>query len=55
MIVNRRVFIAKKGRLMEAAQFCKAEAARIWPSTVRWRVCTSNLGPFDAFAAEAEF
>jgi hypothetical protein len=54
MIVNRRVFIAKKGCLGEAIKALKTEVARVWPS-MHLRYYISNTGTFDTFAAEAEY
>ena len=54
MIVHRRTFVAKRGRLREAAEFVKRGAEQMGiQATVR--VYISQIGPFDSFVGEAEF
>jgi len=53
MLVNRRTFIAKRGCLDEVVQLLKAAGEKIdLPN--RYRLCVSNIGPFDTLALEIE-
>jgi len=51
MFVNRRTFIAKRGKMDEAIAFVKE--GMDWPHAAR--VYASDLGLFDTFAVEFEF
>jgi hypothetical protein len=54
MIVNRRMFIAKKGHYAEALAWAKKLVADVAPNA-RARFYESNIGPFDVFGWEIEY
>jgi hypothetical protein len=54
MYVNRRTYIAQKGKLEEAANFEKEFIQRMGPAHAH-RVYVSEVGPFDTLAEELEF
>jgi hypothetical protein len=54
MIVNRRTFIAKKGRMEEAIGSVKEAFDKFMPSSVSRRYYSSNIAPLDTFGVEIE-
>jgi hypothetical protein len=54
MIVNRRMFIARKGHYEEAVAFAKKALAELAPN-VRARVYHDNISPFDLFGWDVEY
>lgn len=54
MIVNRRVFVVKRGAMEDLVAMMKAEADRINLS-VTFRLYTPKIAPFDRVVAEYEF
>jgi hypothetical protein len=54
MVMNRRTFIVKRGRMQEAATLLKAEVQR---STIahRTRIYVPEFAPFDVICAEGDF
>jgi len=57
MLVNRRTFAAKKGRMDDAVAVLKeaAELINRSLSDATCRICRSDIGPFDTLAIEVEY
>ena len=54
MIVNRRTFIAKRGRTRDLVALMLAEQAHL-NLPITFRVYSSNIAPFDQVVGEWEF
>ncbi len=54
MVMNRRTFIVKRGRMQEAATVLKAEVQRS-PNAHRTRIYVPEVAPFDVICAEGDF
>ncbi len=54
MLVNRRTFIAKRGRMEEVVALVKAEIERVSHPHAR-RLYIPSIGPLDVIAHEVEF
>ena len=54
MIVNRRTFTVKWGRVEEAVALAKTGGERVSPPHAL-RLYTNNIGPFSTIAIEVEF
>jgi hypothetical protein len=54
MIVNRRTFVAKRGRLHEAVELLKQEADKLGMGDSS-RMYVPEIAPFDLLAIEMEF
>ena len=54
MLVNRRTWVVKRGRMREALELFKVEGKRI-DSHTPMRLYAPNIGSFDLLALELEF
>jgi hypothetical protein len=54
MLVDRRTWVVKRGRMEEALELFKAEGKRIGSPPV-WRLYAPNIGGFDLLALELEY
>ena len=54
MLVNRRTWVVKRGRMQEALELFKAEGKRIDSPQVR-RLYAPVIGGFDLLALESEY
>jgi hypothetical protein len=54
MLVNRRTWIVKRGRMQETLELFKAEGRRI-NSPIPTRLYAPNIGSFDLLAMESEY
>ena len=55
MIVNRRTFNVKKGRIREAVELLKTPLDFLDSKPLTMRIYISNIGTFDQVAFEQEF
>jgi hypothetical protein len=54
MLVNRRTWVVKRGRMQEALELFKAEGKRI-NSPITNRLYAPSIGAFDLLALESEY
>jgi hypothetical protein len=54
MVMNRRTFIVKRGRMQEAIALLKEEVQRS-PNAQRTRIYVPEVAPFDVICAEGDF